>query len=256
MDGTGRLFSPFLAAAPPGAPTQVVSYPSHVGDPGVLVNFVQASLPSDRPFVMVAESFSGPVAVRVAARQPSGLVGMVLCSTFVASPISWLPSSAVRAPLFTVTPLPALEQALLGTFSTPELRRQLRDSLGEVPAATLARRARACLTVNVEAELSLLLQPLLVLSSAHDRVLPSRCARAILAARPDALHREIVAPHLLLQAAPEQAWAEIGGFLSDLGRRASPGKRVVACGVVPPRRLQSPLESSSRLATTPRNDVP
>jgi hypothetical protein len=43
------------------------------------------------PFVLLAESFSTPVAIRVAAENPTNLKGLILCAGFATSPVSGLP---------------------------------------------------------------------------------------------------------------------------------------------------------------------
>ena len=51
--------------------------------------------------VLLAESFSGPIAIRVAADPPPGLAGVILCGTFAKNPFPWLRpvrALAVRVP--------------------------------------------------------------------------------------------------------------------------------------------------------------
>ncbi|MDF1838393.1 MAG: alpha/beta hydrolase, partial [Planctomycetota bacterium] len=47
-----------------------------------LLELVQASVPTGEPYHVVAESFSGPIAIRFAAADPSGLQSLVLCASF------------------------------------------------------------------------------------------------------------------------------------------------------------------------------
>jgi hypothetical protein len=47
---------------------------------------VRAALPTRGRFVLLAESFSGPLAIRIAADPPSALVGLILCVTFARNP--------------------------------------------------------------------------------------------------------------------------------------------------------------------------
>ena len=84
MDGTGRLFAPFLEAIGPAVDVQVVRYPGN-GSSGYegLVELARAALPTDGDFFILGESFSGPVAISLAAAHPPGLMGLILCCTFV-----------------------------------------------------------------------------------------------------------------------------------------------------------------------------
>lgn len=87
LDGSGDFFDALCRQLPPQWRIQVIRYP---GDQplsyGELARLVWAALPDDSPFVLVAESFSGPVAIQVAAMRPAGLMGVVLCATFARNP--------------------------------------------------------------------------------------------------------------------------------------------------------------------------
>ena len=89
LDGTGWMFRDFVAALGPTVAPRVVAYPTHEARTYVgLEPIVEASLPSDgAPFALVAESFGGPLALRVAAKRPPGLVAVVLVATFVRAPV-------------------------------------------------------------------------------------------------------------------------------------------------------------------------
>ena len=87
LDGTGKLYRWFVDKAPAGFGFSVVEYPSHrqLSYPEYAEFVLEEHAPS-APFFLVAESFSGPVAVLTAAKRPEALVGVVLCNTFVVPP--------------------------------------------------------------------------------------------------------------------------------------------------------------------------
>ena len=91
LDGTGKLFAEFIRAIGAQARVQVVVYPHDVPlGYGELEALVRAALPTDRRYVLLAESFSGPLAIRIAADPPRGLAGVILCGTFAKNPFPWL----------------------------------------------------------------------------------------------------------------------------------------------------------------------
>ena len=108
MDGTGELFAPFVAALGPDQAVTVVRYPA---EPALgyaeLESFARAALPADRPFVLVGESFSGPIAIRIAADPPPNLVGVVLSTTFARAPLPGPSVLALLAPLMRLAPVRA-----------------------------------------------------------------------------------------------------------------------------------------------------
>ncbi len=74
FDGGGRLLAPRLAEAPLPFDPRLVALPSDTArDYDELVTWVMARLPTDRPFSLLAESFSGPIAIRIASRPPKHL---------------------------------------------------------------------------------------------------------------------------------------------------------------------------------------
>src|SRR3982751_5682640 len=92
LDGTGDLFGPLLEVIPPGLPTRVVAYPVDraLSYPDLL-RVVEAQLQKEADLVLVAESFSGPLALRYAAAHPGRVSAVVLCASFVGSPVPrWL----------------------------------------------------------------------------------------------------------------------------------------------------------------------
>src|SRR4051794_22308791 len=87
MDGTGLLFDDFLAALDPELSGEIIDYPrdTKLGY-AELQAFVCERLPRDRPFVLLAEPFSVPIAIALAAAAPPGLIGLMLCCSFASNP--------------------------------------------------------------------------------------------------------------------------------------------------------------------------
>src|SRR5262245_23390841 len=105
LDGTGNLFRPLLQKLPAEVEPIVLSYPAREFlDYSALAQLALRSLPTDRPVVLLGESFSGPVAVLAAAAQPKGLLGVILCASFVIAPRPW---AKFALPLASLLPLHA-----------------------------------------------------------------------------------------------------------------------------------------------------
>ena len=214
MDGTGRLFEPLLAELPPAMTPIVVSYPTNEPlDYDRLLERVEAAAPSE-PFVVVGESFSGPLAVLLASRRPLGLRGVVLCASFIRSPLpfprSW--TAAVRPWMFRWQPLGLLSLVLLGRQAFGPLGRLLRSSVRSVSPAVLVERIRAIAYVNVTAELRNCPVPVLYLQARGDWVVGRRSWQAIEAVRPETELVTLPGPHLVLQTSPRQAAEAIAEF--------------------------------------------
>jgi pimeloyl-[acyl-carrier protein] methyl ester esterase len=219
MDGTGALFAPLVAALPPSLKVAVVRYPVS-GSAGYaeLEAVARASLPASGDFIILGESFSGPIAVSLAASCGPRLKGLVLCCSFVRNPrpllgalgplVRWLPVG--------LAPPAALADALMGRFSTPGLRNLLKASLRGVSPTALRARLAAVLSVDVSAKLAMVTVPTLYLRATEDSLVPRAAGDLVAQLNPGCRIVDIAAPHFLLQAAPSQAAEAIGMFAKEV----------------------------------------
>ena len=82
LDGTGKLFAPFVQCSTNSFTCHVVSYPStELLNYHQLISRVRGVMPWDQSYTLVAESFAGPLALQFAAAQPEHVRAIV----FVAS---------------------------------------------------------------------------------------------------------------------------------------------------------------------------
>jgi pimeloyl-ACP methyl ester carboxylesterase len=225
MDGTGQLFAPFISALGSEFNVHVIQYPT-VGALGYeeLEAIAKKQLPSTGCFVILGESFSGPIAISLAASQPPGLVGLVLCSSFARNPH---PAFAVLDPLVRVlpvklAPLALLSHLLMGQFATPALRSSLSSALAQVSTSTFRARVKAVLSCDASAKLKTINVPLMYLLAVHDRVVPADAAKHVARIMPSTQIVPIDAPHFLLQAAPTAAANVVGAFMRQVQNSVEP----------------------------------
>nr|WP_254919648.1 MULTISPECIES: alpha/beta hydrolase [unclassified Stenotrophomonas] len=182
----------------------------------MLAQRLWSQLPA-HPFILLAESFSGPLAVELATRHPSGLRGLVLAATFARRPVP-LPaaSAALLSPAWPLPPVALLARLLLGRWRTREHMSMLCEALAQIPATTLRQRAAATLRVDVRALLPGIEVPTLCLHACHDRLLWPPSVAELQALLPDARHVSLEGPHLLLQARADAAAAEVAAWMRTL----------------------------------------
>ncbi|HEY2584229.1 MAG TPA: alpha/beta hydrolase [Tepidisphaeraceae bacterium] len=222
LDGSGVLFAPMLKHLAPEVEPVIVRYPPDraLGYEELLPT-VLAALPSGSPFVLVAESFSGPLALMCAARRPAGLIGVVLCASFIRNPVwrrpGWL-RHLVRPFVFRLYPKLSLARGLLVGRSSPELRRLIAEALAPLRPEVLAHRVRSVLGVDVTKELLARPVPILYLRATRDVIVPAHNAAEIVAMCPSVRVVEIPAPHAVLQTQPAASVAAIVTFVRDLAR--------------------------------------
>jgi pimeloyl-ACP methyl ester carboxylesterase len=222
LDGTGTLFAPLLDALGQSCPTRTIRYPAN--EPlnyEALVERVRKELPQSEDFVLVGESFSGPIAIRLAAENPSGLRGVVLCGSFVKNPypkLSFLRPVSRFFPTKGTLVFSVMSRFLLGRFATPELESALRRAAAAVSASVLRARIREILSVDVTKSLPRIAVPLLYLQATKDRVVPRSAAHVVQQFYPTASVVPVEAPHLLFQAAPAAAAKILLDFLTVCSR--------------------------------------
>lgn len=146
LDGTGELFEPFVANLPSNFDSCIISYPLNermsIED---LANLVESKLPKER-FVLLAESYSGLVAMKLIPKISSQLMGVFFVGTFVSSPRPiLLPISLTFSFLYRFTafiPNFALRVFCLGWPATSEQCQWLRNVLTKVPSETIIFRLK------------------------------------------------------------------------------------------------------------------
>jgi pimeloyl-[acyl-carrier protein] methyl ester esterase len=198
MDGTGSLLAEFIAALPSGLQPVVVTYPvDRSMDYAELEQLARASLPAERPFVLVGKSFSSPIAISLAASKPAGLRGLVLVCSFARSPISvpsGLSSVISRFPVKLI-PTRITAALLLGCYVSRPLRERLSAAISKVHPAAWRARLNAVLSADVAVCVSSIRVPVLYLRAAQDRVVPRRASELIGKLLPSTQVVELEAPH-------------------------------------------------------------
>ena len=216
LDGTGKLFSDFVKDLGTSVDSFIVAYPKDqpLGYEE-LEALVLAALPNDRLFVLLGESFSGPIAIRIAARSPAGLVAVILCGTFAKNPFPWLWWARPLAAYLPLKALPRWVRAPLmwGSTSPQRAPAQMQRAIAGVSPAVIRRRIAALMAVDASPALGAIKLPTLVLRARRDRVISYAATRWILRTLPGAQLVEIDGPHLLLQTRPAECAAIVLEFM-------------------------------------------
>ena len=219
MDGTGRLFTPLLTALGE-RPAVVLDHPTDRALPyDALYDLLLPRLP-DGPLVAVGESFSGPLAIRLAAEHRA-VVGLALVATFARAPTS---RALIRLGALIAVgppPRPAIRAMLAGTDAPAELVSAVRDAIAAVGPGVISARLRAVADVDVTADLARTTCPALYLHARRDRLVGESALNDVRRARPDLVIRSFDAPHLLAQRQPD-AVADALAELTAISCPASP----------------------------------
>jgi len=217
LDGTAQLFTRFIAAAPPHLSLTPVALPPEPLGYAALADRIVPMLPP-RPLVLIAESYSGPLALAIAERRH--VVGLILCNSFVSAPrapaLRWLARPSVMS---LRPPALLLRRYMLGDGADDALVREVATTIASVAPAVLARRIRSVLALDDARRFAQCTVPTLYLRGRDDRLVPDSSWRSMSRLRPLTI-AAIPGPHLLLQTQPALAWEAILPFIESLSAAA------------------------------------
>ena len=222
IDGTGRMFGPLIAHLPGWLSPQVIAYPSQqVLTYAQLTEWVLPLLPGDEPFILIAESFAGPLALLLSERAGENLKAVVLCATFVSNP---RPHLAKLAPLLlhervlALPPQKWMARLFVTGFDAPDamLDKALEIHQHMSPRVIL-QRLHEVIHVDVSEILRVCHLPILHLYAKRDHLILQGATREIHSLRPDIRSIGIDGPHFLLQTRPQQCAVALETFLREMG---------------------------------------
>ncbi|WP_298256907.1 alpha/beta hydrolase [uncultured Litoreibacter sp.] len=218
LDGTGALVSQLQDLLAVEHSVTAVHYPAELSRYDDIKSWLQSALPQT-DYILVAESFSGPLAVMIGASCPRQLKGIVFVASFARSPRR-LP--AISASLLRFLPVKSrvftglAQPVLMGKWSSAAFTRSFTKSLRIVPLATLSARLREVLRVDVTDKIAQIKAPYTYLQATHDRLVPAKISNDF---NTGAGKVTLVAgPHFLLQANPEDTAKHILAFAAQQHR--------------------------------------
>ena len=220
MDGTGELFAEIVRELPGWLWPRVVRYPRDKKlSLGELQSIALDAIPAGKPFVLLGDSFSSLVAVRISAERPEDLRAVVICAGFVSSPVTGLRRrlACLMAPLSFHVKAPgiAVKRYLLGRSSSASLVKRVQAATVSVAGRVMRHRLRMILACNEDAALEKVVVPVLYVQAAGDRLVAASAFERIQKIQPGAVLVRIDGPHLILQTKPREAVGAITAFLQS-----------------------------------------
>jgi hypothetical protein len=221
LDGTGRLFSDFVAALPDTITATTVAYPAAEFLPYAdLRSFASVAVPKSKAFVLLAESFSPTSGCRVHCIKSPNLAALIICAGFVSRPLagySRLAKTLARPWLFTRnTPRFILEYFALGQHVSPALIQKFQRVLGSVSPEVMSGRTQEAMNSDARRALTQITVPLLYVDATEDHLLADSCLEEMKLIKSDMLVAQVAGPHLLLQREPQKVAHIVSEFIQEL----------------------------------------
>ena len=220
FDGTGRLFSPLHKQLSNSVETIVLSYPNNKPLAySELCHLLKDELPNT-PYVLLGESFGGPLAMLLSKRADINLKGIILCGSFVKNPRPLLtkilrpflkPSHFRKA-----TPLWFINTFLPGDSQDKNLLKNIQFAAHELTPEVYYYRLREIADVDVSDILKKCKLPILYLKANNDRIVSEASMKFVYELGREVTVESFDAPHMLLQTQPMQAANSIKSFLDKV----------------------------------------
>jgi pimeloyl-ACP methyl ester carboxylesterase len=183
MDGSGVLLTALIESLASFRPVHVISFPNDrpltYDD---LTTFVLRRTPGER-FVVLGESFSGPIAIEVAATQRR-VAGLILASSFARHPMPTLFAPLARMLDLRWVSARIVEATLLGSAESLDLKEGLARVLAKLPREVLRARAWEALRIDKRNRLRAVTCPILYLHGRFDRLVRKKCLDEITSLHP------------------------------------------------------------------------
>src|SRR4030043_1205767 len=204
MDGTGLLFKPLLEKLPSNIETEGISYPVNEKlSYEQLAEYVIKKLPKRGNYVLVAESFSGPIAFLIAQNPPSHLKSVIFVASFLHSPlrflnaIKWLPLT-----IFFHLPIPnyIIRWLLFGKEAKDEVISLFKESLRKASKRVLAFRLREIANLSLSSKTVDI--HCSYIQAMNDKLVPSENLKVFKEIIKDINVIPVAGPHFILQANP------------------------------------------------------
>ena len=219
MDGTGRLLGPFVQALGERVEAKLFDYPTHIIQSyDQIIENVEAVLPKDEDFVILGESFAGPIALALAQKEIPGLRGLVLVVTFAATPRHFLIQVTRVLPMAWLMgrPIPCgfARRLMLGVRASKASLDRLCEVMHMISPDVLASRLDEMRDLRLPQKVIDL--PALYIQATKDLLLPDNAFNDIEALVPRVEKHRIEGPHLVLDTQPEKCAGLVNEFLDSL----------------------------------------
>ncbi|HEY7088517.1 MAG TPA: alpha/beta fold hydrolase [Tepidisphaeraceae bacterium] len=253
LHGTADLYEPLLGCIPPGLAPKVIAYPPDIplGYRELLVQIERELAQVPGEIILLAESFSGPLAMRYAARHPGRIRAIILSASFIRCPLWRVLPPIVKHVTRFAPPAFVTRWLMVGRSASRDTCSWVRDSIRQVAPRVLAHRLKQVARIDVSKDLERCAAiPMLYLCGTDDRVVRRASLDQILKIRPKMAIRTLQGPHMLLQVRPADSWHHVAEFLRSADVRVPVNGHTTAA-TSPAAPVLRRLEPDPALADTP-----
>lgn len=206
FDGTGAMFARLVVALGDAFEPLPIAYPeTGPQDYDTLARGISERIVSEREFIVLGESFAGPLAYRIALAAGDRCRGAVFVATYLTNPSPWLLGvlGALPARLsagFVSRPL-VVRLLTLSRAAECTVSREIAANFGSVAPGAIRARLRTIGALNGLPDRKLAL-PCLYLQATGDRLVPAARLADFEAVCPDLTVARVAGGHFVAQENP------------------------------------------------------
>lgn len=217
FNGNSELFKNFIKEKPENITCIPIDYPDAIYSYHQLADLLAHDLQSiSGSFVLLGESFAGPLAILLAEKLGSKVSHLILVATFVTSPkpkiFYYLPWNSI---FYLAKPIYKMAKIFFSKFSKTQMLADVFTELLKVDSAIYAARMRDIFRVDVSENLCRLTLPIMYIRATQDLTVCKKSLREVQALQPNIVIEEVSAPHMILQIQAEKAWQAIFRFIPN-----------------------------------------
>lgn len=200
LDGSGIFFVDLVKALEGKAETLVLTYPGHGPQSyAALADHLRRQMP-DGDYVLVGESFGGPLAILLAGQAEVKPKGLILAASFVHNPFPLLGGlfGPALPGLLNAKALPVMESVLLRP-GDHDLAWKLFQTVSKLSPDVVKDRIKAVTTCDVTKPLAQLDMPILYLQGSEDKLISAAHGALVAAKGKSVTMARVATPHFVLQ---------------------------------------------------------
>jgi pimeloyl-ACP methyl ester carboxylesterase len=204
---------------PKGVKPVVISYPAQADiTTEEYLSLISAQCPQE-PYVMIAESFSGPLAIEFVSAKPLNLKALILCGSFVKNPLGLIGRVAFYLSQYFLCkfklPISTLRNFLLEKETPLEEVQKISEVIHSVDPVCLKSRMKHVLYNDVSEKFRTLEIPLLYVRGSKDRMVRKANSLGMQKINPALEITEVASPHFILQTHSDIVVGKILQFLNS-----------------------------------------
>lgn len=173
LDGDGFYFGPLVSKLQKHCSCRIISYPPHLLTYDELCLYIASKLENVPNCIIVAESFGGPLGVKLAHALKERAKALILCATYCRSPF---PAFVLKrlAQIYPYLIHSKIAEPALNFFlfngEAPEKTRQVLAILRSQPDNIITQRMREIAPFDMRSDVKALTIPCMIIHAKEDRL--------------------------------------------------------------------------------------